>query len=59
MWVVYLGDALLYFETRKEHMRHLKAVLPRVREHRLFLQLSKCELAKKRANHLGAADLNR
>lgn len=51
--VVYLDDVLIYSPTREAHLRHLKHVLRKVKEHQLFLQLPKCEIATQRVNYLG------
>lgn len=51
--VVYLDDVLVYSKTREEHLRHLELVLKRVQEHKLFLQLPKCEIVTQRVNYLG------
>ena len=51
--VIYLDDVLVYSRTREEHMQHLRRVLEKAREHKLFLQLPKCEIVKQRVNYLG------
>lgn len=41
--IVYLDDILIYSNTVEEHKEHVKEVLRRLREHKLFLKLPKCE----------------
>ena len=41
--VVFIGDILMYSKTNEEHERHLRMVLPTLREHQLFAKFSKCE----------------
>lgn len=52
--VAELDDVLAYPKVREKHMWHLKTVLQRVREHKLFLRLPKCEMVKQRVNHLAS-----
>jgi hypothetical protein len=41
--VVFIDDILIYSQSEEEHVDHLKTVLQRLREHRLYAKLSKCE----------------
>jgi hypothetical protein len=41
--VVFINDILIYSQSEEEHVGHLKMVLPRLREHQLYVKLSKCE----------------
>ncbi|WVZ62796.1 hypothetical protein U9M48_012498 [Paspalum notatum var. saurae] len=41
--VVFIDNILIYSKTEKEHEEHLRLVLPKLREHKLFAKLSKCE----------------
>ena len=41
--VLYLDDILIYSKTPEEHLQHIELVLKRLREHRLFARLRKCE----------------
>jgi hypothetical protein len=41
--VVFIDDILIYSQTKEEHVDHLKMVLQRLREHQLYVKLSKCE----------------
>jgi hypothetical protein len=42
--VVFIDDILFYSRSEEEHEEHLHLVLKKLREHRLFAKLSKCEL---------------
>ena len=41
--VVFIDDILIYSETAEEHEEHLRVVLSRLREHKLYAKFSKCE----------------
>jgi hypothetical protein len=41
--VVFINDILIYSQSEEEHVDHLKMVLQRLREHQLYVKLSKCE----------------
>ncbi|WVZ70283.1 hypothetical protein U9M48_018960, partial [Paspalum notatum var. saurae] len=41
--VVFIDDILIYFKTEAEHEEHLRLVLQRLREHKLYAKFSKCE----------------
>ena len=41
--VVFIDDILIYSETTEEHEEHLRVVLSRLREHKLYAKFSKCE----------------
>ena len=41
--VVYLDDILIYSKNEQEHAEHLRLVLMKLREHRLYAKFSKCE----------------
>jgi hypothetical protein len=40
--VVYLDDILIYLKHKEEHAEHLRLVLAKLREHRLYAKFSKC-----------------
>ena len=40
---VFIDDILIYSETAEEHEEHLRVVLSRLREHKLYAKFSKCE----------------
>jgi hypothetical protein len=41
--VVFIDDILIYSKSLEEHEDHLRRVLQRVREERLYAKFSKCE----------------
>ena len=41
--VVFIDDILIYSKNDEEHVRHLRIVLTRLREHKLYAKFSKCE----------------
>lgn len=45
---------LIYSETRREHIGHLKRVFGKMTEQRLYIKLPKCELCKQQVNYLGS-----
>ena len=41
--VVFIDDILIYSENAEDHAEHLRVVLSRLREHKLYAKFSKCE----------------
>jgi hypothetical protein len=41
--VVFIDDILIYSKNKEEHAEHLRIVLQRLREHKLYSKFSKCE----------------
>ena len=41
--VVFIDDILIYSENEEDHAEHLRIVLTRLREHKLYAKFSKCE----------------
>jgi hypothetical protein len=41
--VVFINDILVYSRCEEEHEKHLHLALQKLREHRLYAKLSKCE----------------
>ena len=41
--VVFIDHILIYSKTKEDHANHLRVVLQRLRDHRLYAQFSKCE----------------
>jgi hypothetical protein len=41
--VIFIDDILIYSKSEVEHEKHLRLVLQRLREHKLYAKLSKCE----------------
>jgi hypothetical protein len=50
---VYLDNILIFSNTKKEHIVHVKEILDRLREAKLYLKLSKCEWHTQRTEYLG------
>jgi hypothetical protein len=51
--VVFIDDILVYSKNKEEHAGHLHVVLQRLREHRLYAKLSKCDFWLKEIKFLG------
>jgi hypothetical protein len=51
--VIFIDDILIYSKSEEEHEEHLRAVLEKLREHRLYAKFSKCEFWKKQVEFLG------
>jgi hypothetical protein len=51
--VVFIDDILVYLKNEEEHAGHLHVVLQRLREHRLYAKLSKCDFWLKEIKFLG------
>ena len=51
--VVYLDDILIYSKNEEEHAEHLRLVLQKLREHRLYAKFSKCEFWLSEVTYLG------
>ena len=51
--VVYLDDILIHSKSEEEHERHLRLVLQRLREHKFYANLKKCEFKKQEIAFLG------
>ena len=51
--VVFIDDILIYSKNDEEHARHLRIVLTRLREHKLYAKFSKCEFWSDRVLFLG------
>ena len=41
--IVFIDDILVYYKTEEDHVRHLRIVLQRLREEKLYAKFSKCE----------------
>jgi hypothetical protein len=42
--VVFIDDILIYSKSEAEHAKHLRIVLQRLRDHKLYAKFSKCEV---------------
>ncbi|WVZ58037.1 hypothetical protein U9M48_008349 [Paspalum notatum var. saurae] len=51
--VVFIDDILVYSRNKKEHEEHLRIVLSRLREHKLYAKFSKCAFWLKEVAFLG------
>jgi hypothetical protein len=51
--IVFIDDILIYSKNRKDHERHLRIVLERLRAHQLYAKLSKCEFWLEKIAFLG------
>ena len=51
--LVFLDDILVFSKTLEEHEEHVRKVLARLRESKLYAKLSKCELFKQEVEFLG------
>ncbi|WVZ71056.1 hypothetical protein U9M48_019682 [Paspalum notatum var. saurae] len=51
--VVFIDDILIYSKSEKEHEEHLKIVLTRLREHKLYAKFGKCAFWLKEVSFLG------
>jgi hypothetical protein len=51
--VVFIDDILVYSRIEEEHEEHLHLALQKLREHRLYAKLSKCEFWMKQVAFLG------
>jgi transposase InsO family protein len=51
--VVYLDDILIFSDTPEQHLQHLQLVLQRLREHKLYAQLPKCDFGLSELKFLG------
>jgi hypothetical protein len=51
--LVFIDDILVYSRSEEEHEEHLHLVLQKLRDHRLYAKLSKCEFWLKHVAFLG------
>jgi hypothetical protein len=51
--VVFIDDILVYSRNEEEHEGHLRLVLQKLRGHKLYAKLSKCEFGLKQVAFLG------
>jgi hypothetical protein len=51
--VMFIDDILVYSRSEEEHEEHLRLALQKLREHRLYTKLSKCEFWMKQVAFLG------
>jgi hypothetical protein len=51
--VVFIGDILVYSRSEEEHEDHLRSILQKLQDHKLYAKLSKCEFWLKQVAFLG------
>lgn len=51
--IVYLDDILIFSKSPEEHEKHVKQVLQRLKDYRLFAKASKCSFHQQRVKFLG------
>ena len=51
--VVFIDDILIYSKNEVDHEEHLRVVLSRLREHKLYAKFSKCEFWLRKLLFLG------
>ena len=51
--IVYLDDILVFSQTEKEHLKHLRYVLERLQQEKLLLNVKKCTFMKPNLVYLG------
>jgi hypothetical protein len=51
--MVYIDEILIFSRTKEDHFRHVKLILKRLRQHKLFAKLSKCEFNRASLPFLG------
>jgi hypothetical protein len=51
--VVFIDDILIYSKNEEEHAQHIRIVLTRLREHKLYAKFIKCEFWLDRVQFLG------
>ena len=51
--IIFIDDILIFSKTEEEHAEHLRIVLQRLRDHRLYAKFSKCEFWLKKVSFLG------
>jgi hypothetical protein len=51
--MVFNDDILIYSRSEEEHEEHLRLVLQKLQEHRLYAKLSKCEFQMQQVAFLG------
>src|SRR4051812_2171815 len=51
--VIYLDEILIYSKNEEEHAEHLRLVLMKLREHRVYAKFSKCEFWLPEVTYLG------
>ena len=50
--IAYLNDILIYFENEENHEKHVKKILRKLQEKKLYFKLKKCEFHKQQVEYL-------
>ena len=40
--IIFIDDILVYSKTEEDHVKHLRVMLQKLREHKLYAKFSKC-----------------
>jgi hypothetical protein len=51
--VIFIDDILVYSKNEEDHVRHLRVILQRLRDHQLYVKFSKCAFWLKEVPFLG------
>ena len=51
--IIFIDDILVYSKTEEDHIKHLRIVLQKLREHKLYAKFSKCEFWITEVSFLG------
>ena len=51
--VIFIDDILIFSKNEEEHAEHLRIVIQRLREHKLYAKFSKCDFLLKEVQFLG------
>ncbi|CAN6299949.1 unnamed protein product [Urochloa humidicola] len=51
--IIFIDDILIFSKTEEEHAEHIRIVLQRLHDHRLYAKFSKCEFWRRRVPFLG------
>ena len=50
--IAYLNDILIFFKTEKKHEKHVKKILKKLQEKKLYFKSEKCEFHKQQVEYL-------
>ena len=51
--IIFIDDIIVYSKTEEDHVKHLRVVLQKLREHKLYAKFSKCEFWLTEVSFLG------
>ena len=51
--IIFIDDILVYSKTEEDHVKHLRIVLQKLRDHKLYAKFSKCEFWLTEVSFLG------